>query len=199
MKGFLKDKPYDKYYQELLPYFKEEKNQRYFMLILTFGASIFFLLFAISPTISTIAKLNKQIADSKFVDQKLSEKINSLSTLSQSYNNLSQDLQFVTNAVPIKPEAPTLAALIQGVADESSTQLTALHVSSIEFSGQAASNSSNFSFSISGNGSYESINNFVSSLSSMQRVITINSLQFTKGAQEGNVGVEIGGSAFYKP
>ena len=199
MKDFLKNNQYDRYYRELLPYFKEEKTQKTIMLVLTFGASIFFLLFAISPTISTIAKLNKQISDSKFVESRLSQKINNLSTLSQSYNNISADLSIVTQAVPIEPSAPTLAALIQGIAKNTSAEITSLSVSQIDLSSKPATLSSAFTFSISTQGSYDTLRNFVDNLSNMQRAVTIDSMQLTSGEDSSNLQAEIVGSAFFKP
>lgn len=199
MKDFLKNNQYDRYYRELLPYFKEEKTQRTIMLVLTFGASIFFLLFAIGPTVSTIAKLNKQIADSKFVESRLTQKINNLSTLSQSYNNISGDLAVVTDAVPTQANAPSLAALIQGVAKNTSSEITSLSVSQIDLSSKPATLSSAFTFSISAQGTYDSLKSFVNGLSNMQRVVTIDSLQLSNNSGADSLQAEIAGSAFYKP
>jgi Tfp pilus assembly protein PilO len=198
MKDFLKNSPYDKYYRDLLPYFKEEKTQRTIMLVLTFGASIFLLLFAISPTVSTIAKLNKQISDSKFVEGRLTKKISNLSSLSQSYNNISQDISVITDAIPQEPNAPILAALIQGAAKNSSAEITSINVSQIDLGSQPATLSSAFVFSVSAHGSYDSLMNFINSISDMQRAVTIDSLHFTNGGSSSDIKAEIAGSAFYK-
>lgn len=198
MKNVLKNVNYYKYYNELLPYFKEEKAQKYFFLILSFGASIFFLLFAISPTLSTIAKLNKQISDSHFVDGKLNDKIKSLSSLSQSYNNIETDLPYTTDAIPTSADVPTFAALVQGVAKNSSSTVTDISVSKIDFGDQSATISSSFNFSVTTDGDFNSLKNFLNNLINMQRVVAINSLQFAKSTT-GSLELQISGSAFYKP
>ncbi len=70
----LKKDQYAKYL-ELLPDFKSEKAQKYTTIILSLSASIILGIFAVSPTISTIANLQRQLEDDKFVEQKLQEKI----------------------------------------------------------------------------------------------------------------------------
>jgi Tfp pilus assembly protein PilO len=197
MKNVVKNINYYKYYNELLPYFKEEKAQRYFFLILTFGASIFFLLFAISPTLSTIAKLNKQISDSRFVDQKLNNKIQSLSSLSQSYNNIQPDLSYATDAVPKGAEVPNFAALVQGAARDTSSSITDISVSKVDLEENVATLSSSFTFNMTVTGDYNSLKNFINELTKMQRVVTIESMQMSQSAD--SLQAQIIGSAFYKP
>jgi HAMP domain-containing protein len=99
VKKVFKNLKYERYYKELLPYIKKEKNQQYFAVILTLGASIFFALFAINPTLSTISKLKKEVEDRKFAESMLTAKINSLSSLSTEYEIIERDLELVYDAV----------------------------------------------------------------------------------------------------
>lgn len=198
MKNIIGKLDYEKYYKELLPYAQEERNKRYLFLILTFGTSIFFLLFAISPTISTIANLKKQISDNKFVEQKLSQKISNLSALSQSYNQISPDLPSVINAIPKKPEAPTLTAQIQSVADNSNVTLTNIQISSLDFDNQTATISAAVNFSASAIGKYEDLQNFLDNIIDVQRLILVNYINITGGNPDSSQ-MQIRGTAFYKP
>src|ERR1035437_4968817 len=66
-------------YLELIPDLKREKAQKYITIVLTLATTIILGLFAINPTFSTIANLQKQIDDGNFVEQKLKLKINDLS------------------------------------------------------------------------------------------------------------------------
>lgn len=199
MKQILRTVDYEKYYRDILPYFKEEKNQRYFMLMLTFGASIFFLLFAISPTLSTIANLNKQITDSKFVDEKLNTKIKNLSSLSQSYNDISDELPILDIAIPPKPNAPELEAQFQAVAQNSSSTILNLSVSAIDLGNKQATSSATFSFSIAIKGMYDSLNAFMNGITNMQRAVTLDSINVSNSADDpSTLQAEIRGTAFYK-
>ena len=196
MKNVLKNVNYEKYYRDLLPYLKQEKNQQYIALILTFGASIFFALFAINPTLSTIAKLRREITDGKIVDQKLAQKINSLSSLSQQYQTVQNDISYILDAVPQKAEAPTLIAQIQSVAKNSSVSISSIDVSPIDLNDQQGSNST-FNFDLSVAGNYQGLQTFMSSLINMQRVISIDSISITKGDGQ-TLQLNLKGTAYYK-
>lgn len=199
MKKMFKGIKYEKYYKDLLPYFKKEKNQRYFTIILTLGASIFFTLFAINPTLSTISKLRKELEDSRFVEQKLSQKINNLSSLSTGYQSIQKDITFIHDAIPLQPEAPLLVAQIQSIAQDSGVSVTELKVLPVNLNNQSATASSAFGFQLTVQANYEGLQTFTSDLTNMQRVISIDGISITKtGEVDQNLEIEINGSAFYK-
>ena len=199
MKKMFKGIKYEKYYKDLLPYFKKEKNQRYFTIILTLGASIFFTLFAINPTLSTISKLRKELEDSKFVEQKLSQKINNLSSLSTGYQSIQKDIALIHDAIPLQPEAPLLVAQIQSIAQDSGVSVTELKVLPINLNSQSATVSSAFGFQLTVEANYEGLQTFTSNLTNMQRVVSIDGISITK-TEDGdqNLEIDINGSAFYK-
>ncbi len=199
MKKVFKGIKYEKYYNDLLPYFKKEKNQKYFTVILTLGASIFFALFAINPTLSTISGLRKEVQDSKFVEQKLSQKINNLSSLSNGYQNIQKDVTYINDAIPLQPEAPLLVAQIQSIAQDSGVSVTDLKVLSVNLVSQTASSSSSFGFELTIKTNYEGLLAFTSSLINMQRVVSVDSISITKTEEaDQNLEIEIKGSAFFK-
>ncbi len=199
MKKIFKNIKYEKYYKDILPYLKKEKNKQYFTVILTLGASIFFALFAINPTLSTITKLRKEVEDSKFVEEKLSKKINSLSSLSQQYQIIQKDIPFILDAIPQQPEAPILVAQIQSIAQDSTVNLTKLEVSPINLTSQPATESSSFMFELTGKSSYENLQKFTSSLINMQRIVSVDSISITKTEEiDQNLQITIKGSAYFK-
>lgn len=194
-----KNTNFDKYYKDFLPYIEKEKNQQYLTIILTFSASILFLLFAINPTLSTITNLKKQLEDSKFVKESFEKKINSLSTLSQEYNNLESDIPIILDAIPEKPEAPTLIAQIQSIAEKNSIQLTNLSVSPINLNSEKSTSSSEFTFEVGGSSNYSNINSFISDLTKMQRVIKIDTINIRKGSSaDENLDMNLRGTTYYK-
>lgn len=198
MKKIFKNIKYEKYYKDVLPYLKKEKNQKYFAVILTLGASIFFALFAINPTLSTIARLQKEVSDTKLVDQGLSQKINNLSLLSQAYNEIETDISYVTDAIPKNAEAPTLIAQIQSVAQNSEVIISNLSVSPIDLTAETSTISSSFTFEFGAQGDYESFNKFLDGITNMQRLISVDSFSITKDPKTQALDLTIKGSAFYK-
>lgn len=180
MKKIFKNIKYEKYYKDVLPYLKKDRNQQYFAIILTFSASIFFALFAINPTLSTIAKLKKEVADNKLVDQRLSEKINNLSLLSSAYQNIENDISFVTDAIPSRPEAPTLVAQIQSIANDSGVSISGLTITPVNLIPKESAKSSAFIFEFSAQGDFEKISKFISDIVNMQRIVSINGISISK-------------------
>lgn len=200
MKKSLSNLNYEKYYKQILPYIKKEQNQKYLFIALTLAASIFFIIFAINPTLSTIIRLRREINDSSFVNEKLTQKVNNLSTLSTSYNEIEDDLTFLLDAIPNKAEAPTLIGQIQALANEHSVTFHSANISPINFSDNGATSSSSFTFELGGLSSYENFYNFISDLTNMQRIVVIEGISISKEiestSQELNVSIK--GSAFYK-
>ena len=144
---------------EMLPDFKEERMQKFTTLVFTVTALSFFGLFAISPTLSTIANLNKQLSDNKFVDQQLQDKINNLYLLQQKYGQLTPDLPYVLDSFPKNPQVPLLVAQLQSLAQSSNIAITNLQTFEVEVPNSSVSTKKYYaySFSISAGGSYENL------------------------------------------
>ncbi len=198
MKKVFKGIKYEKYYKDILPYLKKQKNQEYFMVILTLGATIFFALFAINPTISTIVKLRKEIDDSRFVESALTKKINNLSTLSTEYSAIQTDIPVALDAIPENPEAPTLVGQIQTIAKNTNVIIEDLDISEVGLTDEGASISSKFSFELTGTSNYDSLNSFISELISMQRIVAIEKISFTKNSDSETLQLDLRGSAYHK-
>ncbi len=198
MKKVFKGIKYEKYYKDILPYLKKQKNQEYFAIILTLGATIFFALFAINPTISTIVKLRKEIEDSKFVESALTKKINNLSSLSTEYSVIQSDIPVVLDAIPEQPQAPTLVGQIQTIAQGSNVVIEKLDVSEVGLNEAGASTSSKFSFELTGTSNYESLDSFISELITMQRIVSLEKISLTKNSDSETLQLDIKGSAYYK-
>lgn len=197
----IKKDEYAKYF-DLVPDFKSEKAQKYTTIILTLTASIILGLFAVSPTISTIANLQRQLEDDKFVEQRLQEKINNLSLLQQKYNSLQKDLPLVFAAIPKGSEIPSLLAQIQGLGKESNVTLDSFQAFKVLVSKDATLNKkySSFDFGLKIHGDYQSIIAFVDRLSNFQRIITINSVSIAKSTENNNISLQLNirGSAYFK-
>lgn len=176
-----------KKYFEMLPDFKEERMRKFTTLVFTIIALSFFGLFAISPTLSTIGNLNKQLSDNKFVDEQLQKKINNLYLLQQKYGQISSDLPYVLDSFPKNPQIPLLVAQIQSLAQSSNVSITGFQTFEVEVpnSPNDAKKFYAFSFSIAAGGSYDGISEFIDSMVKMQRIISINSVSLNRNKGEG--------------
>lgn len=188
-------------YFEMMPDFKEEKMQKFTTLVFTIIALSFFGLFAISPTLSTIANLNKQLADDKFVDMQLQTKINSLYALQQNYAAIQPDMPYVLSSFPKNPQAPTLVGQIQSLAKDSGIIITIFQTYEVQIPDPSTpkKNYYAFNFSIAANGTYDSVIKFVDSVVKMQRIISINTLSIARAGGEGGLQqLNFKGTAYFK-
>ncbi len=189
-------------YLDLASDFKNEKAQRYTTIILTLAASIILGIFAISPTISTIANLQKQLGDDKFLEQKLQEKISNLSILQQKYSDIQNDLPLIFSAIPKGSEMPSLLALTQGIGKETNTSLNDFQTSKLQLSKEATGNKkySSFDFGFRAQGDYKSLVSFIDKLSNFQRIITLNAISITKSTENNSplLQLTIRGTAYFK-
>jgi len=186
---------------EMLPDFKEERMQKFTTLVFTITALSFFGLFAISPTLSTIANLNKQLSDNKLVDQQLQDKINNLYLLQQKYSQLTPNLPYVLDSFPKNPQVPLLIAQLQSLAQSSNITITSLQTFEVEIPNFSVSTKKYyaFSFNISASGSYENLSTFINSVVKMQRIVSINTLSLTRNTGEGpSTQLSFKGTAYFK-
>ena len=189
-------------YLELMPDFKQEKTQKFTTIVLTLIASIILGLFAINPTLSTIANLQKQLDDNKFVEQKLEQKINNLSILQQKYSLIEPDLDSIKNAVPQTPETTALLGQIQAVAKESDLSIVNMQTSQVDFPpiiiGQQKYSA--FNVSISVQGKYAQMASFINEVVNIQRIIVINTATISKNTDNNAVALRlvINGTVYYK-
>lgn len=186
-------------YLKLLPKIQEEPTHSFVTLALTFGALIFFGIFAINPTLSTIADLQKQLSDDQQVEEQLKTKIDNLSSLQTQYNQLSSSLTNIYDAVPDNPDAALLSAQIAAVAQKHTLTITNYRVAEVEL----ASNKKNFRtqsfiFNLQAQGNYSDMLAFSTELGKINRLITIESIEIGKDSQTGNLLLTVRGRQYFK-
>jgi len=169
-------------YLAFMPDLRQEKAKKFTTIVLTLTTSMILGFFAINPTLSTIANLQKQIDDNKFVDQKLVEKITNLSILQQKYSNIQNDLPLVYAAIPASSQIPPLVGDIQTIAKNSSIKLDSFQTFTVDLSNKASVNNnySSFDFGFAGEGTYLNIIDFTDQLLNFQRIIAIDNLSISK-------------------
>lgn len=191
-------------YLAFMPDLKQERTKKFTTIVLTLLASIILGLFAVSPTLSTIANLQKQINDNTFVDQKLQQKIDSLSILQQKYANVQNDLSVVTDAIPTSAQLPLLVAQIQTIAKNNNLKLNTFQTFEVDLSSKNLTNKnySSFDFGLSAEGTYQQVTAFLDNLVNFQRIITITNISISKPNNTNNTSntlqLNIKGTAFFK-
>lgn len=185
-----------------LPYLSQERSQKFFYIVLTLLALSFFGFFAINPTVSTILKLRKEVADSEFVYRELETKIKNLSRLQIQYGSMQKDLPVITDAITIQPDVHLLFAQIQTASQQSNIKLSKLQNFEVEIlknNNTPGKKYYSYSFVVVGNGSFVNISDFVSTIKGMQRIIDIDILSINSTiGQNDPLEFNIQGTAFFK-
>jgi Tfp pilus assembly protein PilO len=184
-------------------YFSSERNQKFLGLSLTLFAIAFFGFFAIKPTVSTILELRKEISDGEFVLNQLDTKIKNLTELRKQYANLEGDLPIINNAITIQPDVQVLFAQIQAIGQSSNISIKKLQnfeVEVIKNDNSVNKNYYSYSFTVAGSGTFESIINFAQTLTSMERIISIDTFSVSNATSDNNGSLDfnIQGTAYFK-
>lgn len=190
----------NKYYN-LLSNLSGIRTQKLVSIILTLIALCLFGLFAINPTLSTIAKLRKEISDNEIANQKLGEKISALSSLQQAYSRLEDNLPDVLGSIPTSPLVPLFIGQIQTVAKNTNIQISQLQSSQVDLfkDGEVSQKYLIYAFSFTGDGTYEDITKFIENIINMQRIVGIETSTINN-AQNNNrsLRINIQGVAYFK-
>lgn len=102
--------------------FEKKEVKAYSMAVFSFFAFAFFSVFAIRPTLMSFFHLQRQIEDSRELDQKLTGKINSLLRAQESYQMNQERLALLDESIPQDPQFPNLVRKMEGiVANEAAT------------------------------------------------------------------------------
>lgn len=188
---------YRKYYTSLEPILAKPKTKIYSTVIFCFLAVSLFGWYAIRPTVQTILYLRREINDKTDVNKKMDEKINALI---QSQAILEQEvdrLPVLRDVVPANPNAVDITRQLQSIASSYGATVSALQISSVPILTSSQSSQialvkhTAFPITLTVEGSYPSILEFLKSVVGMRRITTITSLAFTpkKLGGEGSTGM----------
>lgn len=202
IKGFSIVDFYKNKYTDVAPYLRNKNTKAITSIVLTLFTLTIFGLFAINPTLSTIANLQKQLEDSRFVDENLSRKITNLSMLQRRFNQLQGDLPVVYSAVPENPNVPTLMSQVYLIALEENVSINNLQTQEVELSKttDAPNKYSSYIFNVSASGEYNNLLSFVNSLNRFERIVSIDTITLNTSTdlQVSAVQISIRGEAYFK-
>lgn len=186
-------------YLKLFPVLKKERNQQYGMLIITFLTMTFFGLFAINPTLTTIAELHRKLDDAKFTDRVLTQKIKALSDLQNKYSQLAPDLETIESGVPPTVNATKFIGQLHSIVSQTSVTLTHISFGSVKISSDPPVKEGAFSFTMTVEGTYSQIDAFLQKLTNFDRIVVLDSISILKSEAGGSkIGITVTGNAHYK-
>lgn len=172
----------EKYLSAILPRLAEKRVQSFTTITLSLVTLSFFGIFAISPTLSTIADLQKQISDSQFVNDQLSTKIINLTNLQVSYKQIQKSLPVLFNAIPYNPDVTVLIGQLQQIAKQSNVTLNHVQTLPVDVSNSTNTKYNSYSFALDVSGSSEDIQNFLNTIVNFNRLITVDAVSLSQSS-----------------
>lgn len=159
-------------------------------LFLTVVAILFFAIFAIKPTLLTMADLVKEIEDKKELDQKLSQKMAALSSAQLEYQIVENKIELIEQAMPSSLDVINLLKIIEKICSEELVVINSLSLQTIpsqekninqDYQSPDFSKLEKSSLPIRMNvtGSYQGIRNVVEKLRNNRKLILVDSIAFS--------------------
>lgn len=154
-------------------------------LILTIVLVLSLTFFAIKPTLTTMGKLSKEITEKEEVVEKLEQKIIALNTAQNEYYAWEDELGLLDSAFPSTDNSLTDVKTVERLAYENDVVLTSLSLPNFpEFKEKSKFEIYNQPLSLTVEGDYVAIKNFVGSLIDNRRVFVVNSITFSVKKQK---------------
>lgn len=182
---------YKRYFVNVQHLYKRRDVVVYTGLTLSLLAIAFFGLFALRPTIATIAALIKEIDQKREIEVKLEKKLETLRTASTNYSLVADARVLVEETLPEKPYLAQLVYQLEGLAQELGLAINSLGFDEVALLGKRQkakpkkiAGPSEIAFSISLTGNYPALSSFLASLEELRRTIKVTSFGFSMSQKE---------------
>jgi hypothetical protein len=161
-------------------------------LLLSLATVSIFAVFAIRPTLITIAELFKEIQGKKTTVAQLDEKIQNLAAAQAAYESQKDTIAILDTAVPGEPKPDSFIKQLEGVIGQNTLEILSISVEGATLLGtpkvEAATTedvsplpegSSSLVFVLNASSAYPSLATFLADLERLRRPLKIDSLGFS--------------------
>lgn len=173
---------YRHYYTRLQVFYQKPIVEVSTALLFTLGTIIFFAIFAIRPTLETIAELLKTIKDQKQVLATAQQKSASLATAQQQYIQAEQDLSVLDAAIPFSYNTQDLTREIEATAGSLGISLENMRITDLKYPLESSNGNTSvkeMAFTVSIEAAYPTAKQFILALQRLPRLINIDSVNLS--------------------
>lgn len=196
----LTNRRYFRYFIYIQPVLKTPIVRTYGSAILTIVTSIIFIIFAIKPTVETILILQKNLADSQEVLNKISEKSATLIRAQENYQKLPPTTKSkIYSSLPTQIELKNLLQALEGAARKNDATISAIQLQPVSLTVQnngSKTTVEEISFTFNIEGTYEKSSGVLQQLFKDPRIISLNNLILSK-ADTGDIIMSVSGKTYY--
>lgn len=210
-------KNYSKYrsfvVSNLSHYRQRSDLKAYLELFLSLSTIAIFSIFALRPTLLTIAKLVKEIEVNKSTIEIMNTKISNLRKVQNLYNQEKENIDILNSALPENPKPDVFIRHVEGVSKKASVITSSMSLGEIALflpAGKERTDSKSsvfpkgvksFNYSILSSSSYAQLFDFLTLLENVRRPVSIASVVLQPAEKEiaGSVNININGSVPFVP
>lgn len=153
-------------------------------LFLSFGLVIILVIVAIQPTLTTIAKLNTEIAEKKELTSVLASKISAVTTAVDLYSQYRSKISLLDESLPPTANLITTLKIVEKLAGESNVVISAMSVSQVPdetttLPTDTVTTLTSLPVAVTVMGQYQDMRRFVEALHASRRTIQVLSASFS--------------------
>lgn len=183
---------FKRYYRNLEPLVFKSQNRVYTAAIFSFFAISLFGWFAIRPTIKTILTLRREISDKTEINRQMESKIADLISAQSVYQSIENQLFLLDEAMPKNPEAVETVLQMRNLVGTSDATIASLMVGNsipLEVNSKSiiSKNGDELVFNSNLLGSYIALEEIMSKVNNMRRIVNIEQLSIEKSEEDSNL------------
>lgn len=159
---------------------------------------IVLLLFALRPTLVTIASLTGEIQSKHEIETKLNTKISNMQSMVQVYQKIQPQINLLDTALPIQSKFGSLSDYFVRIASSSGAVVDSIILGNINLSTKTTSSQglAEIEFSLSAKGDFSQIHDLLYKIENSRRLMSVNAVQMSRN-NLGQLVVSIKGKAFF--
>ncbi|MBI2330313.1 type 4a pilus biogenesis protein PilO [Candidatus Daviesbacteria bacterium] len=192
---------YSRYFIYIKPITKLPIVKNYGSAIFTLVTISILIIFAIKPTVETILVLQKKLADSEQVLQKVTDKANNLSLAKNHYDNLDQGIkEKISATIPDSVNLKTVIQTLEQLAKTYEASVSALQVQPLVIDTKTdnkVKTLAEVSFIFNIEGQYRNLIALLQNLKSSSRLISVDNLSLSKTNDNNLLIMSLSGKAYY--
>ena len=177
-------------------YNQRQDTKAFLELFLSLGAITIFGLFALRPTLLTIAQLYREIQAKEEMVVQLNQKVQAFVQAQTIFNQERSRIELLSSAIPEKPTPELFVRQVEGLVGKHGVEILGLSLGKATLLGastgetQTSKNklpagAGGLSFSLSTKSNYSALSSFLSDLESLRRPIKVDTFSINAAETEG--------------
>ena len=196
-----KSQIYSRYFTYIRPVIKLPIVKTYGSTIFTLLTMAIFIFFAIKPTIETILVLQKKIADSTQVLDKITQKANNLTLAKKNYENLDSTIKNkISNDIPDTINLRSVIQSLETTAKLHEASISALQIQPLIIETKIENKLGTLgeiSFTFNIEGTYPNLISVLKDFNTSSRLLSIDTVSLSKVSEGSALIMSLSGKAYY--